>query len=267
MTVIENTGNTYIESSATTFASIYIASGNKKAKLQYLSYAQSRINTPTGAAETSGWIPIAAETREGKTTVIIKNSALDPSLTNYPVYQAADYDPITGSLVGIHRNDGGYKTREQIEVEFKHGQPAQDMNFLYFESDREAEFLAKFDWVIKPAFNSHTSTTTEGDYSTTAPASYEKETADIITNYNPKTDNPVTIDLASFSGASGTLNIAKNTKQVAQLAKKDIDFIYDQQAGYLYYNENGKKAGFGDGGIFAILEGKPKVGLGNFEFV
>jgi hypothetical protein len=267
MPVLESIGNTSIESNATEFAAVYIASGNKKAKLQYFSYAQSRSHTATGVGETSGWIPIAAETRQGKTTVVIKHSALDPALTDYPFYQAVDFDPITGSLVGIHRNDGGYKTREQIEADFKQGQPDQDMEFLYFDSNRETEFLARFDWVINPGPNSHTSTATEGGYSTTAPASYGKGTADIITNYNPKTDSPVQIDLASFSGASGTLNIAKKTKQVAKLAKKDIDFIYDQQAGYLYYNRNGKLPGFGDGGIFAILEGKPKVGLGNFEFV
>ena len=101
----------------------------------------------------------------------------------------------------------------------------------------------------------------------TAPSNYGKAQADIITNYNPKSDDPIQIDLASFGGAAGKLKIAKKAKQVEKLAKKNTDFIYDQQAGYLYYNENGKQAGFGDGGIFAILEGSPKVGLGNFEFV
>ncbi len=120
--------------------------------------------------------------------------------------------------------------------------------------------------MINPGSFSNTPATSQGGYRTSAPTSYTKETADIITNYDPKTDGPVQIDLASFAGGAGKLNIAKKTKQVAKLAKKDIDFIYDQQAGYLYYNENGKLPGFGDGGIFAILEGKPKVGLGNFEF-
>lgn len=99
-----------------------------------------------------------------------------------------------------------------------------------------------------------------------APTSFGLDQADIITNYNPKTDQPILIDLDSFEGAAGRFKIAKKTKQVAKLAKSDIDFIYDQQAGYLYYNENGEQPGMGDGGIFAILEGKPKVGLGTFQF-
>jgi len=98
-------------------------------------------------------------------------------------------------------------------------------------------------------------------------STYGTSTADTITGYNPKTDNPIQIDLDSFPSAAGKLKIARKSSQVAKLAKKDLDFIYDRQAGYLYYNENGKEAGFGDGGVLAILEGKPKIGMGNFEFV
>jgi hypothetical protein len=90
--------------------------------------------------------------------------------------------------------------------------------------------------------------------------------ADVITNYRPKSDDPILIELGTFEGANGSLKICKKTKQVAKIAKSETDFIYDQQAGYLYYNENGKEAGFGSGGIFAVLEGKPKIALGNFDF-
>ena len=99
-----------------------------------------------------------------------------------------------------------------------------------------------------------------------APA-FGAEAADRITNFNPKKNDKLQIDLSTFDGAVGKLKIAKKTKQVTKLAKKNIDFIYDQRAGYLYYNENGTLPGFGDGGIFAILEGRPKVGVGNFEFM
>ena len=100
-----------------------------------------------------------------------------------------------------------------------------------------------------------------------APSNFNKNSADIITNYNPRTDSPIQIDLGSFSGAAGKLKIAKKTKQVAKLARKDIDFIYDNQKGYLYYNENGNQPGFGDGGILAILEGKPRADATSFEFI
>jgi hypothetical protein len=100
-----------------------------------------------------------------------------------------------------------------------------------------------------------------------APATYVKSSADIITNYNPKTDQPIQIDLSSFDGAVGKLKIAKKSKKVPKLAKKEIDFIYDSQAGYLYYNENGRQPDFGKGGIFAVIEGSPRAGISNFEFI
>jgi hypothetical protein len=118
-----------------------------------------------------------------------------------------------------------------------------------------------------PSKGNAASNQTETAVLLTNPNSYGTGSEDIITNYNPKTDNPIQIDLDSFSGAAGKLKIARRSKRVAKLAKKDLDFIYDRQAGYLYFNENGKEAGFGDGGILAILEGKPKVGMGNFEFM
>jgi len=75
---------------------------------------------------------------------------------------------------------------------------------------------------------------------TGAPA-FGTEAANTITNFNPKEKDKLQIDPSTFDGAVGKLNIAKKTKQVAKLANKDIDFIYDQQAGYLYCNENGKQ--------------------------
>jgi len=263
MPVLENAGNTSLESNATENASIYIKAGRNRAKLQYLAYGQSQTKTTSGIAEDSGWIPIGAETRDGKTTVAIKMMQY-PDPAGYPkdlspIYQAIDYDPLTGNLLGIHRNDGGYKSINESDF----GQTSSDTELLYFTNETEATFLTRFDWVINPSATSGASA--QGN-SISAPATYGKGPANIITNYNPKTDGPIQIDLASFEGATGKLKIAKKSKQVANLAQKNIDFIYDQQSGYLYYNENGKQAGFGDGDIFAILEGKPKVGIKNFDF-
>ena len=54
-------------------------------------------------------------------------------------------------------------------------------------------------------------------------------------------------DLAKFS-------LAKNWKAVKRLINSKIDFIYNQQNGSLYFNENKEEKGF-DGGIVAMLEG------------
>lgn len=100
-----------------------------------------------------------------------------------------------------------------------------------------------------------------------APSSFRKHQADIITDYNPAIDKPIQIALSSFPGAVGKLKIANKTTHLAKLIKRDAPFIYDQQQGYFYYNENGKRPGFGDGGILAILEGQPKIVQGDFDFV
>ena len=52
-----------------------------------------------------------------------------------------------------------------------------------------------------------------------------------------------------------------------ELAKQDIDFLYDQKKGGLYFNENGLEKGFGDGGIVAILKGAPDLTESNLVFI
>ena len=161
----------------------------------------------------------------------------------------------TGSTTD--RSGGGYDLFKSFPVSTNRG-----VTEGYAWSSRIRE-----NWWKMPFEDVTSATSTDLSNPLEAPTGYGANKADIITNYNPKTDEAIQIGLATFDGAVGKLNFAKKTKQVAKLAKKDVDFIYDQQAGYLYYNENGKEAGFGDGGIFAILEGKPKVGLGNFDFI
>jgi methionine-rich copper-binding protein CopC len=96
---------------------------------------------------------------------------------------------------------------------------------------------------------------------------FGRKHADRITNFDPEANNKIQIDLVSFPGADSKLKIAKNAKQTAKAARRDTDFIFDNKAGFLYYNENGARRGFGGGGVFAIFEDKPSLGLNNFEFI
>jgi hypothetical protein len=257
MPVLESAGNTSIESNATDNAAIYIKTGNRAVRIEDLYYAQSK-------SQSSGWIPIGAETRGGITTVAIKHTYTFQYPPYYEAsYQAVDYDPSSGALVGIHAYGGSYFTREQQITLYEAGRNQEIIDTTYFGGDTEGEFLQRFDWVINPSASNSANATSI----ISAPSTYGKNSADIITNYNPKTDQPIQIDLSSFEGAAGKLKIAKKSNKVAQLAKKNIDFIYDRQQGYLYYNENGKQPGLGDGDIVAILEGKPKAGMGNFAFI
>ena len=98
------------------------------------------------------------------------------------------------------------------------------------------------------------------------PSQFNKRSSDKITNFNPSTDT-LEIDTDSFGiDSSATFATAKNKRKLKKLAKKDLDFLYDQKKGGLYFNENGADKGFGDGGITAILKGAPDLTAGHLEF-
>ena len=102
-------------------------------------------------------------------------------------------------------------------------------------------------------------------YTLTPSKKYDKKTADIITNFKQSVDK-LRLDAGEF-GASQSFKVAKNRKALMRLARKDFDFLYDQKKGGLYYNENGSKKGFGDGGIIAILKGGPNLDSDNIIFM
>ena len=70
--------------------------------------------------------------------------------------------------------------------------------------------------------------------------------------------NKKRISLKAVSGKRQTKKAMKRTGKT---------FIYDDIKGHLYYNENGKNKGCGDGGLFAVLEGAPELGADNFRIV
>ena len=102
----------------------------------------------------------------------------------------------------------------------------------------------------------------------TVPSKFNKKSADKLTNFNPSTDT-LGIDTDSFGiDSSASFAAGANKKEVKKaLAKQDIDFLYDQKKGGLYFNENGSEKGFGDGGIIAILKGAPDLTSSTLEFI
>lgn len=101
-----------------------------------------------------------------------------------------------------------------------------------------------------------------------APTKFNKRSADKITNFNPSTAT-LEIDTDSFGIDSyATFTAVANKKSVKkQLAKQDIDFLYDQKKGALYFNKNGSDKGFGEGGIIAIFKGAPDLSESNLSFL
>lgn len=99
------------------------------------------------------------------------------------------------------------------------------------------------------------------------PFSFNKKSTDKITGFNPSTDT-LEISTVSFGvDSSATFAAARNKKMIKrQFDKFDIDFLYDQKQGGLYFNENGVDQGFGDGGIIAVLKGAPGLTADNLVF-
>jgi len=233
-------------------------------------YFKSPHNKPP--TEQSGWIPVAADVR-GDEGIFIWNSYFTDGGPLDNTYQVLGFSLQTGEITKYYLDTGNILEAEQMrawEAELSDPSSAYDSTQLYFGGGAngdglEANLFNWFDDIINPGKSADTAKAVRSPVS--APSSYGKNSADIITNYNPKTDQPIQIDLSSFDGAVGKLKIAKKSKKVPKLAKKEIDFIYDSQAGYLYYNENGRQPDFGKGGIIAILEGAPRIGVGNLDFI
>ena len=85
-----------------------------------------------------------------------------------------------------------------------------------------------------------------------------EENADRITNFDPASQR-LEINTQSFGVQSDALFSTSNSKKVKRSAKTDIDFIYHQKTGRLYFNQNGSDKRWGDGGLFAIFDDNPEI--------
>lgn len=98
------------------------------------------------------------------------------------------------------------------------------------------------------------------------PSSFTKATADKITNFNPKKDS-ISIETEAYGiDGSPTFKRVRTTRALKKAAQKGIDFIYSQDTGMLYFDENGSESGMGNGGITATIAGSPKINSGNIIF-
>ena len=92
--------------------------------------------------------------------------------------------------------------------------------------------------------------------------------ADVITDFYPKDGDFIFVDQEVFGlDEEIRLKSSSSKKKVKKAAKSSIDFIYYKKKGLLYFNENGKEKGWGDGGLFAKLQGAPELGADDFTIV
>ena len=55
--------------------------------------------------------------------------------------------------------------------------------------------------------------------------------------------------------------------QLVNAGRTDVDFVYENQTGLLYFNENGDRPGWGEGGLFVRLQGKPELSASDLVLV
>ena len=100
------------------------------------------------------------------------------------------------------------------------------------------------------------------------PDGFGKKEADKIKDFDPDEGDSVLLDKYVFDlGKRVKLKTVTGKKASKKAAKSKNDFIYDDKKGLLYFNENGKDKGWGDGGLFAKLQGAPELDVSDFTIV
>ena len=97
------------------------------------------------------------------------------------------------------------------------------------------------------------------------PNEFGKKSADVITDCNPDEGDKIVISSDAFGGVTKIkFTTVTGKKEAKQAGKSKSNFIYDDKKGMLYYDANGKKNNFGDGGEFAQLLGSPDISKSDF---
>ena len=112
-----------------------------------------------------------------------------------------------------------------------------------------------------------TSSKDQSEHKLKKPKQYKKRFVDKISNFNPNNDK-LSVSRSEFEiGKRIKFAPGKNKRAARALSKQEVDFIYDQNQGGLYYNENGASRGFGDGGFIAILKCAPDISAEHIQSI
>ena len=92
--------------------------------------------------------------------------------------------------------------------------------------------------------------------------------ADLIKDFDPDEGDSLVVrqDIFNISSKIKFKNVNGKSK-AKKAAKSKNNFIYDDKNGLLYFNEDGKEKGWGDGGLLAKLQGKPDLSADDFTIV
>ena len=103
---------------------------------------------------------------------------------------------------------------------------------------------------------------------------FTKKAADKIIGFDASEGDTIAVSAVAFPGLEGASSIsfasANSNKKLRQLSKADIVFVYFEKKGQLYFDGNGSNKNWGDseeGGLVAILKGKPEVSMDDFTLL
>ena len=97
-----------------------------------------------------------------------------------------------------------------------------------------------------------------------------QEKAIHITDFSAEEGDQIIINrnaLGSFDKATNNLTTVNSTANLSTAFSTSDLFIYDSRSGVLYVNQNGAEAGFGSGGIFAVLDNHGILSSANISIV
>jgi Ca2+-binding RTX toxin-like protein len=89
-----------------------------------------------------------------------------------------------------------------------------------------------------------------------------------ITDFSAEEGDQIIINrnaLGSVSKASNNLATVTSSSNLGDAFLKSDLFIYDSNSGILYVNQNGAEAGFGSGGVFAVLDNHAVLSSSNIS--
>ena len=90
----------------------------------------------------------------------------------------------------------------------------------------------------------------------------------MITDFDSDEGDLILVDKVIFGlSRKIKLKVVTGKKETKKALGTNNDFIYDNKKGFLYFNENGKDKGWGDGGLFVKLQGAPELGATDFTIV
>ena len=100
------------------------------------------------------------------------------------------------------------------------------------------------------------------------PNGFGKQQADKIKDFKPDENDSILVDKNTFNlKKKATLLITKGKKKTNKASTQNADFLYDEGKGLLFFNQNGNEKGWGDGGLFAKLQGAPELGASDFTII